>query len=607
MALLPDNFDLQQLAGSLTSRLIPTEGSTDIPSFRVFSENTELPDMVSVISVSVSRSVNKISSARIILSDGDRSKEDFELSSTDMFIPGKKIRVEMGYQQKNRTVFEGVIVKHALKARMNQPSLLIIDIKHEAIKMTSIRKSVFHNGTSDDDIISKIIESNGFTVDSGKSLASVPSGVPGGKKEVVQFNATDWDFVLSRVDAIGKYVFTPDGKAIGISKPNLTQTPIVMANFGSSIIEVEAEMDATHQYEAVKANSWDPGDLKMENGDANYNMLTKQGNIDANQLADVLGNKEFQLFHSGSIEKKELIDWATAKLQRSRLSKIRGRVKITGFGSAMPGDMILLNGLGDRFNGSAFVSGIRHEMNDGGWTTDIQFGLPHEGFTHADEDVSAKPTSGLLPAISGLVTGIVTQLEKDPDGQSRVRVRIPVINDKDEGIWARITGLDFGNNKGTFFMPDKGDEVVLGFLNDDPRYPIILGALYSSKNAPPFPLSDTNFEKGIVTKAGVKISINDEKKIVIIETPNKNMVTISDEDKKISILDQNKNKLEMSTDGIIIESGKDFSIKATGDIKIEGVNVSVKASGEFKAEGSGGIEVSSTATAILKGAIVQIN
>ena len=56
-----------------------------------------------------------------------------------------------------------------------------------------------------------------------------------------------------------------------------------------------------------------------------------------------------------------------------------------------------------------------------------------------------------------------------------------------------------------------------------------------------------------------------------------------------------------------MESGKDIILKATGDVKIEGVNVSLKASAQFKGEGSAGAEISTSAVAILKGSMVQIN
>ena len=75
----------------------------------------------------------------------------------------------------------------------------------------------------------------------------------------------------------------------------------------------------------------------------------------------------------------------------------------------------------------------------------------------------------------------------------------------------------------------------------------------------------------------------------------------------ITIEDENANVITIDEKGIRMESAGDISIKASGDVKIVGTNINIKASANFKAEGSKGVEISSSATAILKGSIVQIN
>lgn len=100
-----------------------------------------------------------------------------------------------------------------------------------------------------------------------------------------------------------------------------------------------------------------------------------------------------------------------------------------------------------------------------------------------------------------------------------------------------------------------------------------------------------------------------------METPGGNKITISDEDKGIALKDQNGNTLTMNDSGIVMKSPKDITIEATGkltlkatqDTSIEGMNVNVKANAQFKAQGNTGAEVSTSAIAILKGSLVQIN
>jgi hypothetical protein len=121
------------------------------------------------------------------------------------------------------------------------------------------------------------------------------------------------------------------------------------------------------------------------------------------------------------------------------------------------------------------------------------------------------------------------------------------------------------------------------------------------------PASDDNNEKGFVTREKIKFIFNDEKKSVVLETPGGKKITLDDDAKVIRLEDENSNVITINSDGIKMESGKDIILKATGDVKVEGINVSLKASAQFKGEGSGGAEISTSAVAILKGSMVQIN
>jgi uncharacterized protein involved in type VI secretion and phage assembly len=269
--------------------------------------------------------------------------------------------------------------------------------------------------------------------------------------------------------------------------------------------------------------------------------------------------------------------------------------------------VIELAGVGDRFAGKALVAGVRHEIDARNWETDIEFGLAPDAFGSRERNVIEAPANGLLPGVGGLQIGLVTALEGDPDGEERIKVRIPMIDPAEEGAWARIATFDAGSGRGSVFRPEIGDEVVLGFLNQDPRNPIVLGQLHSSAKASPIPASDDNHEKGVVTRSGIEFRFDDDKKVVTLKSPGGNSLVISDDEQAILLEDQNGNKLTLNADGITLESAADVIIKATGDVKVQGVNVENKADAQFKAEGSGGAEVSSSANTTIKGSLVQIN
>jgi Rhs element Vgr protein len=272
----------------------------------------------------------------------------------------------------------------------------------------------------------------------------------------------------------------------------------------------------------------------------------------------------------------------------------------------MPGKIIELSGFGDRFNGKAYVTGVRHELSNGKWSTDIQFGLSAKWFS-ATQDFNALPAAGMLPSVDGVQIGVVTELENDPDDEFRIRVRLPLLGNDEEGVWARMVKSYAGSDYGICFHPEIDDEVIVAFLNNDPRKAVVIGMLHSSAKPSPIEPKDDNYQKGIITKSELKVLWDDEKKIITVSTPGGNEIVLDDDEKKISMKDSNQNSIEMSSSGITIESSKALTLKAGQNIDIEGLNISHNANGKFTAEGAAGAEVKTGSIAVLKGSLVQIN
>ena len=197
------------------------------------------------------------------------------------------------------------------------------------------------------------------------------------------------------------------------------------------------------------------------------------------------------------------------------------------------------------------------------------------------------------------------------------------MNAEQEGVWARLASFYGSNGIGAFFIPEIDDEVVLGYFNNDPCHPVILGSLYSSKNVPPYDLTAENNTKAIVTRSKLKIEFDEENKVTTIVTPAENKIVISDADKKILLEDQNQNKVELSPDGICLDSPKDIAITAKGkitldavgeivvgskaDVNVKGMNINHDAQVGFVGKGSANAELSASGQTTVKGAMVMIN
>jgi len=591
----------------MSDRTIPQNSSYNVSTFKLTSDGQDVTRSYTVLSLVVNRVVNRIPTARVILRDGSAADETFAASEGDDFVPGKELDIAVGYDGDNQRIFKGLIIKQSIKVGAEGNSKLILECRDAATRLTVGRHSRYFTNSTDSDAIESVIENYG-------SLSADVEATDVTHAEIVQYYATDWDFILSRAEMNGQIVLVDNG-TIKVKAPATSGDPLITLTYGSNLLELEAEMDARDQYQAVKALAWSYADQTLLEAEASEPSVNNQGNLSGSDLAEVIGLSEWQLRHSGEVTQTELKAWADAQLLKSRLAKIRGRVKTKGYPDAQPDALVELDGTGARFNGPAYVSGIRHDFSNGVWQTHMQLGLAPDWFYQEAEGIVDKPASGLLPGVNGLQIGVVVQLQDDPDGEDRILVRVPTIDSQAEGIWTRIATLDAGDNRGSFFRPEIGDEVVLGFLNDDPRDPIMVGMLNSSAKPAPLPASDDNPKKGFVTRSELKLIFDDDAKVITLETPGGNKLTISDEAKGISLEDQNGNSLTLDDSGITLSSAKDITLEATGkltlkakqDTSLEGLNVNAKANAQFKAEGTAGAEVSTSAIAILKGSLVKIN
>ncbi|MFC5625424.1 type VI secretion system tip protein VgrG [Algoriphagus winogradskyi] len=579
---------------------IATQSNLDHATFKVYSEGQELPPSVGVAMIAIRKAVNKIPMAKLVLFDGDIATGEFQWSEGDLFKPGVKLKIDAGYDNREETIFEGIIIKHGLEIYTDKASRLILELRDPVIKMTVGRKNKYFFESSDSDVMEELIgKYSGLEAEVESTSLS--------HAEIVQYHATDWDFILSRADANGKIATTEAGK-VTIQKPQTSADPIIELQYGDNVVEFEAEMDARQQYTATKGFSWDFIKQEVAEKEGANPSMDFQGDISGDDLAAVIGLESFQMQHGGLLADEELQAWTDAGLMRSRLSKIQGRVKILGDNTVKPGDMVELKGFGSRFNGKAFVSAVYHEISPNQkWFTHLGLGLDPKWVSQQYDDIIDVPAAGLVPAIKGLHIGIVTALEGDPDGENRIKIRLPLISKDEEGIWARFASPDAGNERGIYFRPEIEDEVIVSFINEDPRDPVILGMLHSSTKPSPFEEKDDNHEKGIVTRDKLKLLFDDDKKTISIETPNGNKILLTDDEGAILLEDENGNKISMNSDGITIESAKDLILKASGDVSIEGTGVEVKASAQLKAEGSAGAEVSSGGQTVISGSLVQIN
>jgi uncharacterized protein involved in type VI secretion and phage assembly len=170
---------------------------------------------------------------------------------------------------------------------------------------------------------------------------------------------------------------------------------------------------------------------------------------------------------------------------------------------------------------------------------------------------------------------------KDPDGQGRVRVKLPWSPDSADGsyqVWARLAVLMAGPNRGTWFIPDPKDEVLLMFEGGDPRRPYVVGMLWNGKDAPPESMdgSGNNFRKTIRSRNGVIITIDDTdgSESITLKTPAGQTVMLKDGPGSIELQDTNGNDVKLDTSGVTVTTSSTVSVIAS-DVEVQAPSVTV--------------------------------
>jgi len=578
----------------------------------VFSKNKSLPSTHLVISADIIYRINGIAKATVVLDDGYMHEGKFPLCEDDKLKPGSEITIKAGYGTAKNEVFTGIIVKLGIFASHDGRSYTKIECRHKAIAMTCSRKNANYLNKNDDSIVKEICK------DYGISISPKIGGVT--HKELLQYYCTDWDFIMARAEANGCWVID-DCDGISIKKIAANGSPTLLLTWGTSIVEFNAYVDSTFQVKNTEARAWDISKQDVVTGKASQQSLPGVGNLDNGTLAKALGTPTRLLQINSQVEKSELDTWAEAEQLKNELSRICGSVTCIGTLGAKLGGLVQLDYLGARFNGNALVSGIHHHMEPGKWTTKISFGM--EKVWHVEKfEVEAPACSGYNCGVSGLLTGVVIQINDDPDKMNRVKVKIPLMQNKEEGVWARLGGPYASKGVGCLVYPEVGDEVILGFFNADPSSAVILGSLYSASRATPKALEQPNNIKMFLTREKLSVEFNEEKKSITVKTPG-NRTFVLDDDKKKIILDDSTNTIELSDSGVKVKTSKDvkfdvtgkfsveakggINLKSNGDLKGEGMNVNLTAQVGFAAKGNATAELSASGQTTVKGAMVMIN
>jgi len=188
---------------------------------------------------------------------------------------------------------------------------------------------------------------------------------------------------------------------------------------------------------------------------------------------------------------------------------------------------------------------------------------------------SSTSLSGFLPVLPisgeggpyyGVYVGLVTNVQ-DPNGQGRVRVRLPWTTDSEELFepWARVATVMAGSDRGTWFIPEPDDEVILAFEGGCPWSPIVIGGVWNGVDNPPESMDSNNNIRSITSRSGIRVTFDDTDGGVqfTVETPGGQKIVCADTPATIDMTDSNRNQVTLDSSGITLSASANVTINAT--------------------------------------------
>ncbi|MFM0742102.1 phage baseplate assembly protein V [Paraburkholderia xenovorans] len=429
--------------------------------------------------------VNGIPTARLVLSvPGDALTM---LSSCDDMVrckPGRTAVITLLESGVESCIFRGVIVQQSLRLRRSCVELTLI-LRHSLQRLVNTHRSQIFEVQNDAAIIGSLF------LEQAIPLLGV-TGMELVHEQLVQFRCSDWKFIRYRLNANGVWLFpSPDG--VTLTRPRLSAIADHTLHQHALLVEddvliEESDWSFSKQYQTDKLTvaAWDD---ETQINDVAIAAATPLGTGAFDSAGGTTLNvTTWEFNYSTPLGIEQTATLASSLLMNLQSSGAQGEFVVNGAVTYELGQTLAVADFGQSFDGMGIITGVRQRIHmEEGWRTTLSLGT---------DDVLADMQT--IPRVSGLHIGVAETFSEDMTGMNRLRVRLPVLGEVDNVLWARFASPYASNLSGFCFYPEPGDELVIGFFDEDPSYPVILGAMHSLINRAPVEPSLENYNKALV-------------------------------------------------------------------------------------------------------------
>ena len=451
-------------------------------------------------------------------------------------------------------------------------------------RMHRNRRSATYQDMTVADVVRKVVGENGLETGTIESTSTV-------HKFLQQSMETDLDFIARLAATENCEVGVAEGRVFLQGRANGSGPTPTLA-WRQNVKSFKPRMSASQQPDSVKVSSYDPVSKRAVVGEATAPGAISRVAQEARDRGRAFGSSQLLVSDRIANSADEARVIAQATLDKLASGSFEAEGVVDGNPQVRAGGKVKLEGFG-RFDGEHHVSSVTHVYGHGDFRT--RFAISGRNPRTLTDVMRPKAERDWT---QGLVIGLVTN-NQDPEKLGRVRVKFAALGDDIEGAWARMALTGAGPDAGMAFLPQVGDEVVVGFEHGDTRRPVVLGALHNAVDKPHEKMAGDRDGGSLVVYGRRDAEINLQKQFVIAAKEHMTITIDSGQDGPGDLAVDARDKIE-------VKAGATITIEGTGEIKIAGnAGISVEASGPLKLKGAT-VDIEASATVNVKGSLINL-
>ena len=584
----------------------PQDAGGGVVSLRIAVDGGELPDDFQILHVRVHTGLRSIGRASIRFTD-----PSYRVVSSGKVDIGRSATISAGYDNDVRPVFTGKVTGVTSEVNATTGATCTVTLQDGAYELLRHADVQTFTNVTLRDIVQQLVGEAGLTAG---SIDLPPTVLEYALRNDTALGLIDEIAVRTGRDwCVADKTFSMWPAATGSAPTSASYTVTV----GIDVIALSARQVGDGDTE-VTVRGWDPVAQSAVVGTSTS--PTSRAGFDVSPK----GSPTYTRVDARAATRSQTDAATAASAMAARTGRVLATGKVSYAAGLAPGGTLTIAGAG-RTNGRYYVREVTHSWLDGDAQTQFVVG-DRDPVRLSDPWETRAPVSSFRR--SGLAVGIVDNL-RDPDKLGRVRVSLSTASDVVTSTWARVLGLGAGAKRGQVVLPEVGDEVLIGFEDDDVTRPVVLGGLYGNKSTSPTAGVDANgavVTRALTSRLGHTLEMSDgdgpkTQHVLLAAAGLKHSLRIGKDRADLQVPDgvplkitSGASSIEFDGKGGITIDATTVTIKAKNKVEVSGVEVSATATNALKLQGTQA-SLKGTAAGVVeaggvlevKGAMVKIN